>query len=115
MNVSTKKTLLATVALTTLAGVFASTAALADDQGQSPWLVRARILYVDTSTSNTADPAAGIAANSIKVANRTQPEVDVSYFFTHNISAELVASYPLSHQVHLNGAYVGGFQELPRS
>lgn len=108
MNVSIKKTLLATVALTTLAGIFSSTIAAADE---SPWLVRARILYVDTSTSNSA--GGGVPADSLKVANRTQPEVDVSYFFTHNISAELIASYPLSHQVRLNGAYIGGFQELP--
>ncbi len=108
MSVSIKKTVLAAFALTSLAGILASATASADE---SPWLVRVRMLYVDTSTSN--DAGGGVPADSIKVANRTQPEVDVSYFFTHNISAELIASYPLTHQVRVNGAYIGGFQELP--
>lgn len=108
MKVSIKKSVLAAVALTSLTGVFVSTNAAADE---SPWLVRVRMLYVDTTTRN--DAGGGVPADSLKVTNRTQPEVDVSYFFTHNISAELIASYPLSHQVRLNGAYIGGFQELP--
>ncbi|NDU86487.1 MAG: OmpW family protein [Ferrovum sp.] len=112
MKVSFKKTLLAAVALTTMGGLFASTTAAADE---SPWLVRVRMLEVTTQQSN--DGGGIVTPDSVKVANRTQPEVDVSYFFTHNISAELIASYPLSHQVHLNqggtSSYLGGFQELP--
>jgi outer membrane protein len=111
MKFSTKKTLVATIALTALTGPFVASSAFADDGEPSPWLVRVRMLQVDTQQSN--DAGGGISADSIKAANRTQPEVDVSYFFTHNISAELVGSYPLSHQVRLNGAYIGGFQELP--
>ena len=111
MKFSTKKTLVATIALTALTGPFVASSAFADDGEPSPWLVRVRMLQVDTQQSN--DAGGGFSADSIKAANRTQPEVDVSYFFTHNISAELVGSYPLSHQVRLNGAYIGGFQELP--
>ncbi|MBW8066424.1 OmpW family outer membrane protein [Ferrovum sp.] len=111
MKFSTKKTLVATIALTALTGPFVASSAFADDGEPSPWLVRVRMLQVDTQQGN--DAGGGIGADSIKVANRTQPEVDVSYFITHNISAELVASYPLSHQVQLNGNYIGGLQELP--
>ena len=111
MKFSTKKTLVAAIALTAVAGPFAASSALADDGEPSPWLVRVRMLQVMTQQGN--DAATGVPADSIKVANRTQPEIDVSYFITHNISAELVASYPLSHQVQLNGNYIGGLQELP--
>ena len=111
MKFSTKKTLVAAIALTAVAGPFAASSALADDGEPSPWLVRVRMLQVMTQQGN--DAGGGISADSIKVANRTQPEIDVSYFITHNISAELVASYPLSHQVQLNGNYIGGLQELP--
>ncbi|WP_031595730.1 OmpW/AlkL family protein [Ferrovum myxofaciens] len=111
MKFSTKKTLVAAVALTAVAGSFAASSAFADDSEPSPWLVRVRMLQVQTMQGN--DAGGGVPADSIKVANRTQPEIDVSYFITHNISAELVASYPLSHQVQVNGNYIGGFQELP--
>ncbi|XXG31843.1 MAG: OmpW family outer membrane protein [Ferrovum myxofaciens] len=111
MKFSTKKTLVAAVALTAVAGSFAASSAFADDDAPSPWLVRVRMLQVQTMQGN--DAGGGVPADSIKVANRTQPEIDVSYFFTHNISAELVGSYPLSHQVQLNGNYIGGLQELP--
>ncbi|NDU89229.1 MAG: OmpW family protein [Ferrovum sp.] len=115
MKFSTKKTLVAAIALTAMAGPFAASSAFADDGEPSPWLVRVRMLDVQTQQGNDAGHlgATAIGADSIKVANRTQPEIDVSYFITHNISAELVASYPLSHQVQLNGNYIGGFQELP--
>ena len=106
------------IALTAVAGPFAASSALADDGEPSPWLVRVRMLDVQTQQGNDAGTvhvpgAVPVGADSIKVANRTQPEIDVSYFITHNISAELVASYPLSHQVQLNGNYIGGLQELP--
>ncbi|WP_297482669.1 OmpW family outer membrane protein [Ferrovum sp.] len=118
MKFSTKKTLVAAIALTAVAGPFAASSALADDGEPSPWLVRVRMLDVQTQQGNDAGTvhvpgAVPVGADSIKVANRTQPEIDVSYFITHNISAELVASYPLSHQVQLNGNYIGGLQELP--
>jgi outer membrane protein len=115
MKFSTKKTLVAAIALTAMAGPFAASSAFADDGEPSPWLVRVRMLDVQTQQGNDAGHlgATAIGADSIKVANRTQPEIDVSYFITHNISAELVASYPLSHQVQLNGNYIGGLQELP--
>ncbi len=119
MKFSTKKTLVATIALTALTGPFVASSAFADDSEPSPWLVRVRMLDVQTQQSNDAGTvhvpgAVPVGADTIKVANRTQPEIDVSYFFTHNISAELVGSYPLSHQVHQSAlGYIGGLQELP--
>jgi hypothetical protein len=34
------------------------------------------------------------ASDRIGVSNKTIPEVDISYFFTKNIAAELVLTYP---------------------
>lgn len=80
---------------------------------QSPWLVRARIVNIDTANQSEAVPAAGIAADAIHVSNKAIPEVDISYFFTPNIAAELILTYPQKHNVSVAGANVGSFKHLP--
>ncbi len=99
------------VALGAFAGLVGSMAARADDTGSTPWLVRVRVVDVNPQRSNGA--GGGIPADSLDVSSRVQPEVDVSYFFTRNIAAELIASYPISHSVDLNHSTIGTFQELP--
>jgi len=87
----------------------ASSQALAQE---SPWLVRARAVHIEPD--NKSDPVGGVgAADTIKVANKTIPELDISYFFTPNIAAELILTYPQKHQVSLNGAEIGSFKHLP--
>ncbi len=81
------------------------------DDGLSPWLVRVRLLDVATDRSNSA--GGGVPSDSLKVSDKVQPEVDVSYFFTRNIAAELVATYPVSHNINLSGTDIGGLKELP--
>jgi len=39
--------------------------------------------------------------------------VDISYFFTPNISTELVLTYPQKHDVYLDGQSIGTFKHLP--
>jgi outer membrane protein len=79
---------------------------------ESPWLVRARAVYIDPA--NKSDPVAGAgAADRIHVSTKTIPEVDVSYFFTPNIAAELILTYPQKHDVTLDGANIGTFKHLP--
>ena len=92
-----------------LAGSGASGTVLAEEL--SPWLVRVRLLDVVTERSNTA--GGGVGADTLKVSDQVQPEVDVTYFFTKNIAAELVATYPVSHRVNLSGTDIGGLKELP--
>ncbi|MBU6504396.1 MAG: outer membrane beta-barrel protein [Betaproteobacteria bacterium] len=81
------------------------------DDSLSPWLVRVRLLDVATDRSNSA--GGGVASDTLKVSDKVQPEVDVSYFFTKNIAAELVATYPVSHNINLSGTDIGGLKELP--
>ncbi|MBA5607410.1 OmpW family protein [Duganella sp. FT3S] len=79
---------------------------------ESPWLVRARAVHLDPA--NKSDPVGGVGASDlIHVSSKTIPEVDISYFFTRNVSAELVLTYPQKHDVSLNGANIGTFKHLP--
>lgn len=79
---------------------------------ESPWQVRVRAVHLDTA--NKSEPVGGVgAANTITVSNKTIPELDISYFFTPHIAAELVLTVPQKHRVYLNGADIGSFKHLP--
>src|SRR5688572_23528512 len=87
-------------------------AAGAVQAAESPWLVRVRAAHL--SPADKSDPVGGVgAANRISVESRTIPEVDVSYFFSPNIAAELVLAYPQKHEVYLDGNAIGSFKHLP--
>jgi outer membrane protein len=81
---------------------------------ETPWLVRARAVHIDPA--DKSDPVAGVGASDrIGVSSKTIPEVDISYFFTPNIAAELVLTYPQKHDVYLDGKSIGTFRHLPPS
>ncbi|GAA4030217.1 OmpW/AlkL family protein [Actimicrobium antarcticum] len=81
-------------------------------QQQSPWLVRARV--VNLAPADNSDQVGGVGATDrLSVSKKTIPEVDISYFFTPNIAAELVLTYPQKHDVYLDGTNVGSFKHLP--
>jgi outer membrane protein len=81
---------------------------------EGPWLVRARV--VQLSPADKSAPLGGSgAADRITVADKTIPELDISYFFTPNLAAELVLTYPQKHDVMLDGARIGSFKHLPPS
>ena len=68
----------------------------------------ARIRAVNVAPQNSSSPVVGVA-----VSSKTIPEIDLSYFFTNNISAELVLTYPQKHDASLNNALLGTLKELP--
>jgi outer membrane protein len=79
---------------------------------ESPWLVRARAVHIDTA--DKSDPVGGAGASDrLHVSDKTIPEVDISYFFTPNWAAELILTYPQKHTVTLDGASIGTFKHLP--
>ena len=79
---------------------------------ESPWLIRGRV--VNISPANSSDPVAGVGASDrITVSKKTIPELDISYFFSPNLSAELVLTYPQKHDVYLDGSNIGTFKHLP--
>ena len=97
-----KRTVLALAALT--AALAAPMAAHAQDSGS--WIVRARALHLDPAN----DDSAGIG---VGVDSKTFPEVDISYFFTPNLAAELILTYPQKHDVDVNGTKIGSVKHLP--
>lgn len=78
----------------------------------SPWQVRVRAVHIETA--NDSDPVGGTGASDrVHVSDKTIPELDISYFFTPNIAAELVLTVPQKHEVYLDGTSVGTFKHLP--
>lgn len=94
-----KKQLLAIAAIAALA------APLAQAQDTGSWIVRGRALNLHSA--NKGDIA------TLEINNKTFPEVDISYFFTPNLAAELVLTYPQKQDVSLGGAKVGTLKHLP--
>ncbi|HEX8405097.1 MAG TPA: hypothetical protein VF670_10800, partial [Duganella sp.] len=60
---------------------------------ESPWLVRVRAVHLEPADKSAPLGGAG-ASDRITVSDKTIPEIDVSYFFTPNVAAELVLTYP---------------------
>ena len=73
---------------------------------EGPWLVRARA--VSLASANTDSTGLGLSVNDIVL-----PEVDVSYFFTPNIAAELILTVPQQHDLKSNGGKIGTVTQLP--
>lgn len=79
---------------------------------EATWLLRGRV--VNIAPANQSDPVGGTgAADRISVSKKTIPEFDVTYFFSPNIAAELILTYPQKHTVYLDGADIGSFKHLP--
>ena len=79
---------------------------------ENPWMVRVRavdILYQNGQTGTVQDL-------NVKAKNQWIPEFDVSYFFTKNIAAELVLTWPQQVNITaLGGQNVGKITALPPS
>jgi outer membrane protein len=79
---------------------------------EGKWMVRGRALsqQVDNENSTTAIvPAFG----KVQVEDKVFPEVDFTYFFTKNIAAELILTYPQKREVTLGGSRIGDVKHLP--
>jgi outer membrane protein len=96
-----KKSLLAVAAVAALA----SGASMAQSV-DNPWLVRARVVNLQPQGKD------GTGLN-LTVDNRVIPEVDITYFFTKNIAAELILTVPQSLTVNAGGSKLGTVDVLP--
>ena len=103
----------AAAVLAACAGLSLSLPAMAADaDGQGNWMVRMRATYLDMA--NKSDPVGGIGASDrVTVNNKWIPELDVTYFFTPHIAAELVLTVPQKQDVYLDGNRIGSFKHLP--
>lgn len=98
------------VAVAVVAG---STAALAQ-QAEGNWMMRVRA--VDIQPIKKSDPIGALAlpADAVYVDSKLIPEVDFSYFFSKNLAAELILTYPQKLDVQVKGVgRVGKFNALP--
>ena len=83
-----------------------SVPAFAQAPAEGPWLVRVRAVHLDSANKDST----GL---SLSVNDKWMPEVDVSYFFTPNIAAELVLTVPQKHTVRSGGTAIGSLRHLP--
>ena len=103
------KTLVAALAvMTSLAPI----AAQAQSSSENPWMVRVRA--VDLLWAN-GQSGSVVQGSNVKAKDQIIPELDVSYFFTKNIAAELVLTYPQSIQIDAGGNKLGTIKALPPS
>jgi outer membrane protein len=109
MNVSSRAAmalLLASVALPAFAadlpGVRAPAAPLLI-QESSPWMIRVRALVVAPQSSASVSVNGGAGVSGLKASTTVVPELDISYFFTKNIAAELILGVT-PHDVKGTGA-----------
>jgi outer membrane protein len=79
----------------------------------NPWMIRLRVLGVIPENGGRVDQVPG---SSLKTSNQVVPELDISYFFTRNIAAELilgVTKHSVSGADALAGVDVGKAWLLP--
>lgn len=93
-------------ALAAAAAIAALATPLAASAQQGPWLVRARAVNIDSANKDST--GLGLTIN-----NKVIPEVDITYFFTPNISAELILTYPQKHTLSAGGTEIGTLKHLP--
>lgn len=79
---------------------------LAAQAQTTPWLVRLRAVNLDSANKDST--GLDLAINS-----KVIPEVDISYFFTPELAAELVLTYPQKHTLSAGGAEIGSLKHLP--
>ncbi len=94
-----------TLAIASLA-LLASGAAIAQDFTAGSLLVRARAVYLDSANKDST----GL---DLSINNKTLPEVDLTYFFSPNLAAELVLTVPQKQRVYAGATQIGSLKHLP--
>ena len=92
-------------ALALAAASLVSTQAFAQAK-EGPWMVRVRA--VSLSSANTDTTGLSLSVNDIVL-----PEVDISYFFSANLAAELILTVPQEHNVKAGSTKIGTLSQLP--
>jgi len=100
MNNKLSLAALALAAATALAAVAPAQAA------DGPWLIRARVVNLDSANKDST----GL---DLSINNKVIPEVDITYFFTPNIAAELILTYPQKQDIRSGSTKIGSLKHLP--
>jgi outer membrane protein len=95
-----------TPALLALALSAAPLLASAQSADSGDWIVRARAVYLQSANHDST----GL---DLSINDRTLPEVDITRFFTPQIAAELVLTYPQRQTIYAGGTPIGSLKHLP--
>jgi len=79
---------------------------------ENPWMVRVRATNLNWENGQSA-AAIQPGGLNINAKNQTIPELDITYFFTKNIAAELVLTYPQRVDVRSHNNSLGTVTALP--
>ena len=90
-------------------GLFAGAEQARAEGGDSPWMIRARVIYVDPDVSATMTGILG----TVEASGSLVPELDISYFFTDNIAAELILATSNHDMSATAGVDLGDVWVLP--
>jgi outer membrane protein len=103
-----RKKTMKTTPLLALAAVALAAALPAAAQDTGNWIVRARAVHLDSANKDST--GLGLSIN-----NKWLPEVDISYFLSPNLAAELILTVPQKQTVHSSvlNADAGTFKHLP--
>jgi outer membrane protein len=91
--------------------VLAALPAAAQEQDGN-WLVRGRATSLQFDNGQKSGLPIG-GTTKVEAENLWIPEVDISYFFTKNIAAELVLTYPQDVDIDVGGTKRGTIKALP--
>jgi len=92
--------------LTLVAAVCALLSGAAFAQAEGPWMVRARAVNIDSVNKDTT--GLGLTIN-----DKVIPEVDITYFLSKNLAAELILTVPQKHTLSSKGTEIGKLSHLP--
>ena len=100
-----KKNLLALAVLCAM-----SSGAAFAQQADGSWLVRARAVNLDSANKGSLGKGSAL---DLSINDKVIPEVDITYFFSPNIAAELILTYPQKQDVRSGGEKIGTLKHLP--
>jgi outer membrane protein len=79
---------------------------MASQAEEAPWMVRVRAINLESANKDSTPL-------DLSINNKVIPEVDISYFFTPEIAAELVLTYPQKQTIRSAGTDIGSLKHLP--
>ena len=109
IEVHTRVLAIAIGAVVGVFGLFASAEQARAEGGESPWLIRVRAIYVAPDESATLTGLSG----TVSADNALVPELDITYFFTDNIAAELILATSKHDMSATAGVDLGDVWVLP--
>ena len=92
-----------------LAAVFLGGSSIAHAVEQGDWLLRFGVTMVSPDASSSGV----VADDAVDVDDGTSVSVDFTYMMRENIGIEVLAAYPFSHDITLNGTKIADTDQLP--